>query len=147
MDAIALGLNDGPAWDGSLATVNNYGAAYALNGAKEQYVFGVVYAKTNSRVIAIGKDDKGTADPTDDVLGAATHAIAADANFVLVDLTKAKNNVTVSSYAEFREFKLDAGTGSVIVDNDYAVFMKYYNDEITDVVIYKGYLTGGYDAL
>lgn len=134
MDAIALGLNDGPAWDGSLATVNNYGAAYALNGAKEQYVFGVVYAKTNSRVIAIGAAQ-------------ATHAIAADANFVLVDLTKAKNNVTVSSYAEFREFKLDAGTGSVIVDNDYAVFMKYYNDEITDVVIYKGYLTGGYDAL
>ena len=41
-----------------------------------------------------------------------------------------------SLYAEFREYKLDGA--NVIVDNDYAVFMKYYNEEITDVVIYKG---------
>ena len=130
MNAIALGTAEGSSWNGSLAAVKANGSAYVLNGAKEQYVFGVVYAKTNSRVVAIGA-------------AADTHAIAADANFYLIDLTKSKNNVSVSSYAEFREFKLDAGTGSVIIDNDYAVFMKYYNDEITDVVIYKGAITAG----
>ncbi len=129
INAIALGTAKDAAWAGDVATLNNNGSNFVFNGAKEQYVFGVVYAKTNNRVLAIGAAQD-------------THAIAADANFYLVDLTKAKNNVSVSSFAEIRKFNALGGT-----DYDYAVFMKYFNDEITDVVIYKGYTTMGYDAL
>ena len=135
MDAIALGCNDGSAWNGSLATLNNFGATYKLNGSKEQYLFGVVYGKSNNRVVTLN------------ALNGPAHAVSADANFYLVDLTKAKNNISISSYAELRAFKADAVLNQVIVDNDYAVFMKYYNDEITDVIVFKGYLTGGYDTL
>lgn len=136
MNAIALGNKDGDQWDGSLAALEAYDYIYELNGDKEQYVFGVVYGKNNNRVVTIGADINAT----------RTHAIAADANFYLVDLTKAKNNISVSSYAEFRAYK-ETPEGAVIVDNDYAVFMKYYNDEITDVIIIKGYLTEANDDI
>ena len=112
-----------------VAAASANGSAFNFNGAKEQYVYGTVYAKTNSRVVALGAAQD-------------THAIPADANFILVDLTKAKNNVSVSSYAEFREYKTDAGV--VIPDNDYTLFVKYYNDEITDVVIFKGANAAGF---
>lgn len=144
--AIALATYEMAAFNGDIDFIDvNFGSAFIDSGmvgyAKEQYVFGVVYTKTSGRVVSIGAT-KATAD---------THAIASDANIYLIDLTKAKvsgipaNAITTSSYAEFREYKDDIATGKVIVDNDYAVFMKYYNDEVTDVVVYKGYLTGNYD--
>ena len=127
MDAIALGDFDGAAWDGSLAAVSAYDAAFDED-EKQQYVFGVVYAKSNNRVVTIGAEN------------GETHAIAADANFYLIDLNKTKNAISVSSYAEIRAYK-ETPAGDLIEDNDYAVFLKYYNDEVIDVVIYKGYLT------
>ena len=121
INAIALGTNKDVAWNGSLAALAANGSAFTFNGGKEQYVYGTVYAKTNSRVLAIGAAQD-------------THAVSADANFYLVDLTKnVKNRVSVASFAEIRKYNALGGT-----DYDYAVFMKYYNDEITDVVIFKG---------
>lgn len=91
---------------------------YKFDGGKEQYVYGVVYSKSANRVITIG-DNKDA------------HAIPNDANIYLVDTTKTRNNITVSSYGEIREYS------DYVEEDKYAVFMKYYNDEITDVVIYK----------
>ncbi len=87
---------------------------------KVQYVYGRVYSKSTNRVITIG-------DARD------AHAIPKDANIYLVDLTKNKNRVANSSYSEIREY----GVYENEVYEDYAVFMKYYNDEIIDVVVYK----------
>ena len=126
MNAIALGGNKNTAWNGDLATLATNGSNFAFNGAKEQYVYGTVYGKTNSRVLAIGTAQD-------------THAVAADANFYLVDLTKTKNKVSASSFAEIRKFNALGGA-----DYDYTVFMKYYNDEITDVVIFKGANAAGF---
>jgi len=126
MNAIALGSAKNSLWNGDLATLAGKGSNFVFNGSKEQYVYGTVYGKTNSRVVAIGAAQD-------------THAIAADANFYLVDLTKAKNKVSVSSFAEIRKYNALGGA-----DYDYAVFMKYFNDEITDVVIFKGANAAGF---
>ena len=126
-DGAIKAIGFGGAYLDTAAVAAAYPTNFVFNGGKEQYVYGTVYAKTNNRVVALGTAQD-------------THAIPADANFILVDLTKVKNNVSVSSFAEFREYKEEvAGNpATLIADNDYTVFMKYYNDEITDVVIYKG---------
>ena len=127
MDAIALGNSVGPAWNGSLESISTYGSAYDSNNQEKQYVFGVVYDKSSNRVITIGAENGDT------------HAIAANANFYLIDLNKIKNAISLSSYTEIRAYK-ETPAGDLIEDNDYAVFMKYYNGEINDVIIYKGFL-------
>lgn len=102
----------------AIATEFDITSDYKFDGGKEQYVYGVVYSKSANRVITIG-DNKDA------------HAIPSDANFYLVDTTKTRNNITVSSYGEIREY-------SEYADMDkYTVFMKYYNDEIIDVIAYK----------
>ena len=105
INAIAMYLTD------------TYGSDFTIDGDKEQYVYGVVYSKTNNRVITIG-DAKDA------------HAIPTNANFYLIDTNKSKNKVSLSSYSEIYAYKANL--------NEYnTVFMKYYNDDITDVVIYK----------
>lgn len=102
----------------AVATTFVYDSAYDFDSnKKEQYVYGVVYSKSTNRVITIG-DNRDA------------HAIPSNANIYLVDTNKIRNNVSVASYSEIREY-------NIYSDETYAVFMKYYRDEIIDVIIYK----------
>ncbi len=130
ISAIGLMNTKNDTWtNGGIEAIKSIKSDY-VDTNKQDYVFGVVYNVTDSRVIKIGtaKD---------------IHAVSEDANFYMVDLTKkkngAKNYVTVSDYSEILAYEED-GNNVLIPEYDYAVFMKYSNDEIIDVVIYKGFI-------
>lgn len=102
---------------------------------KAQYVFGVVYRKDASRNIQIGAYDGGGNN-------LARHRIPDSANIYMVDLNKSTSSssrVTVASYGDIQATYIDP-TGNIDREQDYSVFIKYYNDEITDVIVYKGYI-------
>ncbi len=108
----------------------------SATGNAPQYVFGGVYSKTTQRVIQIA-DFNGAA------LAATSyrHKISDDANIVVVDLTKGTTSsarVKAGAYGDIQSMYFD-NNGDVDTDRDVSVLLKYYKDEVTDVVVYIGY--------
>ncbi len=105
------------------------------NNNTAYYVFGAVYAKSANRVIQLAKFNGTTLDST-----LVRHKISEDANIVVVDLNKSEVSnarVKAGAYGDIQDMYFN--NGNLDGDRDVSVLIKYYKDEITDVIVYLGY--------
>ncbi len=137
IDKVAFGTADD-----YVLTANNIPAAYraglittniSSSNYGSQYVFGVVSNKDSAtRIIQLSTvyDQPST----------SRHRIPQNANITIVDLTKTPGSdkrVNNGVFAEIMVTKVI--NGAIDSDLDYTALIKYSRDEITDVVIFKGY--------
>ena len=116
------------AYNAGLITTNSSSSYYG-----SQYVFGVVSNKdTANRIIQLST-----------VYGqpsTSRHKIPSSANITVVDLTKSPSAESKVVSGVFGEIQVTRVIGGAIdSDLDYTALIKYSRDEVTDVIVFKGY--------
>lgn len=116
----------------AIKELNNLNIAYdnAISTNTPQYVFGSVYAKSSDRVIQLCD--------LDDITIKERHKISEDANMIYLDLTKSTPKALVGNYGDIQAIYIDK-ENKLDEDRDISVLLKYYRDEVVDVIIIKGY--------
>ena len=148
IDKVAFDGVDNNPLDVNEIAGKNYSAIFNENSnAKVQYVFGAVYDKfAASRTInLVAYVNGGTTVNANNTANIGRHVIPADAQVVVIDCTKsntAANKVVVGSFGDIQSSRWI--NGQVDEDRDYAVLVKYYKEEITDIIVYKNYVNKVY---
>ncbi len=128
-DNYVLSYNNIPSAYQSGLIKTNISSSYA----NAQYVFGVVTHKDGgTRIIQLATEYGGQS--------TSRHRIPSSANITIVDLTKSvssENRVVNGVYGDIQVTKVI--NGAIDSDLDYTALIKYSKDEVTDVVIFKGY--------
>lgn len=118
------------------------------SNAKVQYVFGAVYDKfANTRTLNLVKyvGNAGTTESAEITANIGRHVIPQDAQVIVINCTKsntASDKVVVGAFGDVQSSKWINGV--VDEDRDYAVLLKYYKDEVTDIIVYKNYVNKVY---
>ena len=124
----------------------------AYGAPKAQYVFGAVYAKNaGSRTVTLAKYNTNAVTVNHVISALGRNIIPEDAVVTVIDCAKsntAANKVVAGAFGDIQATRwIDTNGDGVqpsldnLVDeySDYAVLIKYYKEEVVDVVVYKNF--------
>lgn len=149
IDAIAFNSADGDVLTVAelKADPTMFAASFNDAGAKVQFVFGAVYTKnSSSRAINLAAyTGLGTTDATNtSIANLGLHILPEGVTVTIIDAAKsntAKDKVVAGAFGDIQTSKWIGNAftdaSKIDEDRDYAALIKYYDDEIVDVVIIK----------
>ena len=141
----ASGAIDKVANQRTIASLKNSALGQAWDetpgAAKAQYVFGAVYAKNaGSRTVTLAQYNTNAVTVNNAIAALGRNIIPEDAVITVIDCAKsntAANKVVAGAFGDIQATRW-IGT-NVDEYSDYAVLIKYYKEEVVDVVVYKNF--------
>ncbi len=109
---------------------------------KAQYVFGAVYAKNaGSRTITLAQYNVNAVSVNNAINALGRNIIPDDAVVTVIDCAKSNTAANKVVAGAFGDIQATRWINATTVDeySDYAVLIKYYKEEVVDVVVYKNF--------